>query len=1089
MLALFAFVGLQGVFAQTSVTGLVTSSEDGGTLPGVSVVVEGTTLGTTTDMDGKFSLSVPADASALVFSFVGMEKQTVAFTGQAVINVVMNPSALDLDEFVVTALGISREKKTLSYAAQDVKAEDLNLTQDVNIKSALSGKVAGVQVQSQAGSKLGSSGKIRIRGAISMTADSDPLYIIDGVPTSDPNAVDMNNVESLTVLKGPNATALYGQRAEFGVIVITTKKATKKLQVEINSNLTIDKVAYLPNYQNLYGGGYEGEDSFGTFDYNDWLNSGYEPEWAALDGVRHLVWDNNYADESWGPAFDDQPYAPWYAWFPGTAENPNPYFGETVPYSAQPDNVKDFYDTGVTMKNSVSIGGSGENYDARFAYTNVNQNGIIPFSTLDKNMFNTVVNYKLNDKLSFGTNINYSLQDVSGDFDDGYGNQTSGSFNSWFARDVDTDILRELSDLQTANGYTASWNWWGPEYYAYFGSTDNNAFQKPAFWYNPYTYLENYVNVNSRTTLIGSAYADYKFNENFSLNVTGSTNTLNYESRYEFPSLLSNSAAPERYNRWVNGFGIYNSSSVENNYSAMLSYKKSFKDFDINAFIGGNIRTSEYSRVSTQMDVSASSGGLILPDVYLFSNASKLPATSTYRWEKQVNSLYGKVSVGYKSIVYLDGTYRNDWSSALPSENNGYGYPSIGTSFIFTELMEDNSILSFGKIRAGWAQVGNDLDANLINPVYPISSNTLEMTDGTVTAPMYTMTSLVDPNLKPALNTSAEIGFDLQFLQNRIGLSFTYYNEIREDEIIPISLSYATGYETSLINAGESQRSGIEVVLTATPVKMNDFAWDVTANFAMNDSKINSLPEGYDAMEAPGGTGAFSFVSMYHYLGDNWGQIRGTAIARDDAGNAILNSDGLYVTEAGQYLGSVLPDFTGGIINDFTYKGIRLTAAIDFQKGGNFFSLTEMWGDYSGLLEETAEINDRGFNVRDAVADGGGVHVVGVDVDGNPVDMYAEAHSYYAQWYSNKLAEPFIHDASYLKLRELAVSYQLPSKFFAKNFVSSATIGLVARNVWLIAVAEDNVHRWDPSELAETYGENAQLPGTRSFGFNLKLTF
>lgn len=1082
MLALVAFVGLQGVFAQTSVSGTVTSSDDGGTLPGVSVVIEGTNLGTTTDMDGKFSLSVPSDATALVFSFVGMETQTVAFTGQSIINVVMKSSATNLDEFVVTALGISREKKTLTYAAQDVKAEDLNITQDVNIKTAIAGKVAGVQIQSQAGSKLGQSGKIRIRGAISMTADSDPLYVIDGVPTSDPNSIDMENVASVNVLKGPNATALYGQRAEFGVVVITTKKTDKKFSVEVNSAMTVDKVAYLPNYQNLYGGGYEGDASFDTFHFNDSPN--YDPAWSALDGMRHLVWDNNYADESWGPKFDDQPYVPWYAWWPGTTENPNPYYGKTANYSAQPDNIKNFYDAGVTMKNSVSIGGSGDNYDARFAYTNINQNGILPYSTLDKNMFNASVNYKLSEKFSFGTNVNYAVQSVSGDFDDGYGNQTTGSFNSWFNRNLDTDIMKELKDLQTTQGYHASWNWWGPNYYTFGGG-----FEKPAFWYNPYTWLENYVNVNDRTTLIGSAFMDYKINDNFSANVTASTNSVNYDSRYEMPSILSRSAAPELYNSWVNGFGIYNSASVENNFSAKVSYKKSFEDFDVNAFVGGNIRTNSYDRVSTQMPVGVKTGGLILPDVYLFSNASKLPATSTYSSTKQVNSLYGNVSVGYKSMIYLDASYRNDWSSALPAANNGYGYPSVGASFIFTELMEKNDILSFGKIRAGWAQVGNDLSAYLINPVYPISSNTLTLSDGTTTAPMYTINSQVDPNLRPAINTSAELGFDLQFFENRLGLNFTYYNELRKDEIIPVSLSYATGYTTSLINAGESERSGIEVVLTGTPVKTSDFTWDIIANYAKNNTKINKLPAGLDAMQAPGGTGAFSFVSMYHYLGDNWGQIRGAAIARDDNGNAIINASGLYVTKPGQYLGSVLPDFTGGIVNNFTYKGIRLNAAIDFQKGGKFFSLTEMWGEYSGLLAETAAVNDKGVNVRDAVADGGGVHVTGVDVDGNPVDMYTEAHSYYSQWYSNKLAEPFIHDASYIKLRELGLSYQLPSKYFAKNFVSSVSLGLVARNVWLIAVSKDNVHKWDPSELSHTYGENAQLPGTRSFGFNLKLTF
>ena len=1088
VLMLFAFFSMLSMqmIAQRTVTGTVTSAEDGQGLPGVSVAVKGTSLGTVTDINGKYSIDVPAEAKTLIFSFMGYKTQEIAISGN-VVNAVMETSDIAIDDVVVTALGITREKKTLAYGAQDVKADELTMTQDANIKTAIAGKVAGVQIKAQAGSKLGYSGKIRIRGAISMTADSDPLYVVDGIPTHDPNTIDMENVASVNVLKGPTATALYGQRAEFGVVVITTKKATKKFSVEFNSNMTIDKVSYLPNYQNLYGGGYEGEASFGTFDFNDWLNAGYEPEWEALDGQRHLLWDNNYADESWGPKFDDQPYVPWYAWWKGTDENPNPYFGKTVPYSAQPDNIKDFYDNGINWKNTISVGGSNENYDARFSYTNISQTGIIPNSSLDKNMFNLNLNYKLSEKFTVGVNANYSNQKVQGDFDDGYGNQTTGSFSSWFNRNLEMDKMYELRNLQTPDGYHASWNWWGPSYYAYFGG----GFKKPAFWYNPYFWLENYVNKRNTNSFIARAYVDYQINDKFSVNISGSTNAVDYSRRYELPSIISRSAAPDLYNSWVNGFGIYDSKSIENNYTGMITYKDKFGDFDVDAFIGGQIRDNFYNRANTDMPISTNSGGLIIPDLYQFSNAERLPATSTYRSEKRVLSLYGAASFGYKNMLYLDLKYRNDWSSALPADNNSYGYPSVGASFIFTELMSDNSVLSFGKLRAGWAQVGNDLGAYLIDPVYATGSNPYEMSDGTLITQMYTNTQIVDPNLKPAINTSWEVGFDVKFFQNRLGVDFTYYNEKRNDEIIPVSLSRVTGYSTSLINAGESQRKGFELVLTGTPVKLsNGFTWDILVNWAMNNTTINELPEGMDAMTAPGGTVAFGFVSMYHSLGDAWGQIRGTGIAKDDNGNYILNpNNGTYVTKPGQYLGSVLPDFTGGIINTFSYKGLSLGVTMDFQKGGKFFSLTEMWGSYSGLLEETAAMNDRGHNVRDDVADCGGVHVVGVDSQGNKVDMYADAHTYFAQWYSNKLAEPFVHDASYFKLRELSLTYQFPAKWFANNFISSASLGAVARNVWLISVSKENVHRWDPSELSQTYGEDAQLPGTRSFGFNLKLTF
>ncbi len=1092
MFVFLLLAGLNFAWAQTrTISGKVTSTDNGSALPGVSVVVKGTTIGTATDANGNYSLQVGKNAKTLVFSFVGMKTVEIPINGRSVINVAMSSSAISVNEVVVTALGISRQKKTLAYSAQDVKSAELNMVPVTNINSAIAGKVAGVQVQTQAGSKLGYSGKIRIRGAISMTSDNGPLYVIDGIPTDNPNSIDMDNVASVSVLKGPNATALYGQRAESGVVVITTKKTKQSLYVAINSSTTFDKVSYLPKYQNLYGGGYDGDAAFGTFNYNGSLHNYYPAEWKVLDGARHLMWDNNYADESWGPKFDGKPYAPWYVWWPGTKDNPNPYYGKQVPYVAKPNNIKDFYETGVTSKNSITVGGSNDKYDARFSYTNIYQNGIIPYSDLRKNIFFLSGNYKLNKHLSFGADVNFSKQSVQGDFNDSYANQTSGSFNQWFDRNNDIHIMKQLKDLKTIDGYTASWNWWGPNYYAKYGNGYGiDGFKKPAFWYNPYTWLENFKQVRERSTLLSNLHADYAFNEHFDLNVMVTTNRMNYAYRYEFPFALSHSAAPDLYNPYVNAFGIYNSAAIENNYSTKLSYKQTFDQFDVRAFVGGNIRYNRYNRASTEIPYSAHSGGLILPDVYLFSNASKLPATQTYRSEKKVYSLYGNVSVGYKSMLYLDASYRQDWSSALPANNNGYGYPSVGLSFIFTQLMKNHSLLSFGKVRISWAQVGNDIGAYLINPVYPISANTYEMSNGVTTAPMYTITSKVAPDLKPALNTSFETGFDLKFLKNRIGLSFTYYNETRKDEIIPVSLSYTTGYSTTLINAGESRRHGVEIVLTATPVKTNNFRWDITFNFAQNRTWIVSLPKGLKAMHAPGGSDNWGFVSLYHYVGDNWGQLRGTAISRNKAGLPVLDSvTGLYETKPGQYLGSVLPDYTGGIINTFSYKGIHLNAAIDFQHGGKFFSLSEMWGQYSGLMATTAALNDKGHNVRDKVADGGGVHVKGVDQAGRPVDKYVNAKSYYKQWYSNKLAEPFIHNASYVKLREVSLTYDLPKKWFSKNFVKSISLGVVARDVWLIAVSKDNVNRWDPSELADTYGENAQLPGTRSFGFNLNVTF
>jgi TonB-linked SusC/RagA family outer membrane protein len=1061
----------QITFAQERAVSGTVSDNAGLPLPGVSVLVKGTKTGTQTDFDGKYSIKATS-SQTLVFSYIGMKTQEVVASSNA-ISFKMKDDSQTLNEVVVTALGVSRDAKTLSYASQSIKAAQLNITQDANIKTAIAGKIAGVQIQGQAGAKLGSAGKIRIRGAISLTSDADPLYIIDGVPT-DPNNVDMDNIASVDVLKGPNATALYGQRADAGVVIISTKKGSSKgVSVELLSSVTFEKVGKLMNYQNLYGGGYEGEASFGIFGDQAPM-SDYPAEWSVFEGKRYLLWDNNYADESWGPKFDGGDYVPWYSWWPSS-----PYFGKTAKYEAQPNNIRDFYNTGVTTKNGIALSGGNDKFRARFSFTNLDQTGITPYTTLGKQFVSSNFDFNVTDKFNVAVAFNFTNSRVKGDFDDGYSNQTSGSFNSWFNRNLDINKMRELKDLKTPDGYSASWNFWGADYYAAYGGD----YKKAAFWYNPYFYMEQYKNIDKTTNYTGSVNLSYKFNDNWELVGGGSRNQDDFKNDYQVPFTLSYSAAPALYNAWSNSFGVYRRNQAENNYTTTLKFKDKFEKFDVDGFVGGNIRINTYDRFAAQMQTDAKTGGLIMPDVFAFANAGIQPTPSTYVSKKEVRSIYAKASVGYENMLYLDASYRKDWSSALPANSNGYGYPSLGSSFIFSELLEDKEILSFGKIRAGWAQVGNDLDAYLIDPSYPLSTKTFR------NLPLqYTQTSILDPNIKPAINTSSEFGFDTKFFKNRIGLNFTYYIENRKNEIIPISVSKGSGYDTFLTNAGESERKGVEITFNATPVKTEDFNWDFTFNFGKNKTTVISLPGDLKSLNAPGGADAYGFATVVHELGNEWGQLRGTAIKRDAQGNAVINSNGTYAVNPGQYLGSVLPDFTGGIINSIRYKDFSLNAAIDFQKGGKFFSLSEMWGASSGLTAETAALNDKGINVREAVADGGGVHVKGVDAAGAPVDKYAEGYTYFTQFYGNRLAENYIHNASYMKLRDVSLTYSLP-KSLLKNMFSSATISVVGRNLLMIAVAKDNTHNWDPSEMSGSYGESGQLASTKSYGMNIKLTF
>jgi TonB-linked SusC/RagA family outer membrane protein len=1087
-LVLLVVLMAQLTFAQERAVSGTVSDNAGLPLPGVSVLVKGTKSGTQTDFDGKFSIKA-TPSQILVFSYIGMKTQEVMASSSNV-NVKLASDALELEGVVVTALGIKKAEKALPYAAQTVKAAELNITQSVDVKGALAGKVAGIQINGQAGSKIGSTGKIRIRGAISLTGDDDALYVLDGVAV-DANSVDMDNVESVTVLKGPNATALYGQRAVYGVIQLTSKKGKKnKMTVDLSSSTTFDKVSYLPKYQNNYGGGYiqDADLAFQTFDYAAGapdFGGAFPTEWAIMDGKRYLSdinGDNNYADESWGPKFDGQDYLPWYSWWPGSK-----YYGKTAKYEAQPNNIRDFYDVGITKRNSFTISGGGDNFTARVSYTNLDQDGIQPSTGQKKHFIASSVSYDVSDRLKVDFMLNYTTGKVKGEFDDSYSNQTSGSFNSWFGRQIDVNKLRELKDLKTMNGYQATWNWWGPEYYTLGGG-----FEKPAFWYNPYTYLDKLDYNQKVDNVTFSINPTFKINDNFSVAGSYSRNQRIYDRKYYFPTSLSFSAAPELYNPWQNAFGVLKETTNEDNYDARLNYDKSFGDFKLTSNIGASVRSNYTDRLSTDINYAAKVGGLVLPDVYTFSNASVTPISTPFFGQKEVKSIYALANLGYKNILYLDGTARRDWSSAMPSNANGNTTGSIGASVIFSELMNKSDVFSFGKLRAGYAIIGTDANALAITPNY--TQLNAHPFNGTNVA-LFNKQTVVDPNLKFAQNASFEVGLDLKFINNRLGLSATYYNENRKDEIIRINVPNSSGYYAFLTNAGETKRSGIELSLSGDIIKADKdgFSWNTSLNFAKNKTEVVSIREGLSAINGPGGTDDWNLATVTQQEGEEWGQIRGSAIKRDANGVQVVNSDGLFEIETNHDYGSVLPEFTGGLFNQISYKGVSLVASFDFQKGGKFFSLSETWGSYSGLLEPTAALNDNGLNVRDAVdlanpSQSGGVHVQGVDGTGGSVDTYVDAHSYFQQFKANNIAEPFVHDASYFKLRDVSLSYTF-SGAKLRNAFESATIGVVGRNLWLIAVSKDNVNKWDPSELSGGFGENGQLPGTRSLGLNVKLTF
>ncbi len=1060
---LLALIGQ--TFAQDrQITGKVVSSEDGSPLPGVSIVVKGTTRGTTTTANGTFKIGAPNGAS-LVFSFVGFNPQTVELGTQTNVNVSLIANTSQLQEVVVTALGIKRTEKSLSYSAQSVKDEQLNTIRQTNLNNALAGKVAGIQVRSQSTVALGRDAAIRIRGAGSLS-DKAPLYILDGNPVGSSD-VNLDDVESVTVLKGPSATALYGQRGDAGVIIMTSKKGTNKkgIGVELNQSTFFDNVYILPKYQNSYAGG--GSADLIKFTWE----AGMPASWQAMNGKYY----HDYSDDaSWGPRMVGQDYLPWYAWYEGS-----PYFGKTEKLLPQPNNIRDFYQSQVSTNTNLNFSKAGENYTTRLSVTAQNQNGMLYNSSGAKYTVSSQTTIDLGKHITASANINFIDYTIKGQFDDAYANNSSGSFNSWFHRDLDFSKLKELRNLTSPEGILASWNHNNPGAY---DSANPVNFYGANYWYNFYSYFERLQYKENRRRLYGDVNLTYKLNDHFKVSAFARLNYGTGTVENAVPSILQSSAsqtglkASYSTGQYMGNFINNGWNPNETNYEVIAAYNKKFaEDFSVDIIAGGNIRKDSY-RVMSANTVD----GLVVPDYFALSNSVSTVNTSSYRSSKEVRSLYARGSFGYKDLIFLEGSVRNDNSSALPVGANSYTYPSVGTSFVFSELIKDKvPALSFGKLRASWAQVGSDLSPYSLALNYSLANDKFNGN-----SLMATPNTIVDPNIKPSLSSSYELGIDLRFFKDKYGLSVTYYNEDKVNEIISVPISGASGFTSKLINAGKLNRNGIEISLNATPIKTASFSWNSTLNFAKNTSKIIELAEGVDAIVV--GSGAFassSGATIVHQVGQEWGQIRGGGFTYKD-GKRVVTADGMYVQTPNKYLGSVLPDFTGGWSNQLAYKNFTLNANVEFSKGGKYFSLSDHWGSFSGLLERTAGVNDKGNPLRDPVADGGGVHVVGVTEAGEEVDTYVDAQTYYHQFRGSNIAEEHVYDLDFIKVREVSLGYRIPLK--GSKYLQSATVSLVARNPWLVYAKNRD---FDPSELSNIYGENGQFPGTRSFGVNIKLGF
>lgn len=1043
---------------EKEISGKITASDDGQPIPGVSVTVKGTSRGTATDVNGNFSIRAGA-AETLLFRSIGFLPKEVLVGSQLKISVALASDNQNLSEVVVTALGIKRSDKSLGYSVQQVKGDDLTLTKQQNVIGALAGKVAGVQVVGSSGASMGGTQKIKIRGANSLTGKDQPLMVVDGTPVSNQNfsnstsngadygnlAQDINpeDIESVSVLKGPAASALYGLRGQYGVILITTKKGkkgAKQIDIQLNSAFSIEKTGNFMPLQNIYGVG--NSQNFLT------LNNGQK----YLDGN----------DESWGPKMDGTPVRMYYSFYPQDAR-----YGQLTPFVPHPDNIKNLYETGYNLNNNLSVAGGNENSAIRFSYNNGYVNGVLPNTWLKKNNLSVNGSLDITKKLTIGANLNYANNSAQRPTE-GYQGSGTGSVQ-WFQRNID---INELRNYKYPDGTVLNWNV-NPNKTT---GTITNANNKPSDWNNPFFDLYENLNNDNRDRFFGDVNASFQVLPELKLS--------GFIRSDRFTQNLSHREALGGRN--VDGYWTGKYQNTENNYEFLGQYNKTFGELSVNANLGANILTQQYSYVRGETQ-----GGLSSPGFYSVEASVDRPLATSYLRRKEVRSMYATTSFGYKDTYFLEGTIRNDNSSALPKGKNSYWYPSVSGSFVFSELVKWTP-LSYGKVRMGYAIAGSDLAAYQTSYYY--ETGAVYNNGTTPINTQYVPDQLNNPDVKPSFAHSFEAGIDLRFIKNRLGLEFTYYKQENQDEIIPLTVSGATGYSSYLVNAGKIENKGIEVTLTGKPVVAKGFSWDATLNFSRNRSTIKELYPGIDVYQLD--ANVYSKVNIYlnAKVGAPFGNLVGQGYRRDAAtGKILLDKDNLPMYEANHDFGSVLPKFTGGFVNNFHIGQFDISAMIDFQSGGKFFSWSKMLAVKSGQAAETAALNDKGNNVRDAVANGGGVKVNGISsVTGQEVTAYVEARNYYRNILGTQVYEEWLMDASYVKLREVSLGYNLGKKMLNKLPFKSVKVALIARNP--VMIWQKAPKGLDPSDLSAgsasiSWIEKGQLPTVRSFGVNLNLTF
>jgi len=1014
-------------FAQRTVTGTVTNEETGDPLPGVTVQLKGTTTGALTDTEGKYSVLVEGDNATLVFSFIGYGQQEVAVGDQSEVNVELLETGVELDAVVMTALGVSRDKKALGYSVTEVDGAEFTEARETNVIKSLAGKVAGVNVSAPAAGPAGSS-RVIIRGNANLAGNNQPLYVVDGVPIDNTtlgtagmwggldrgdgiSSLNPDDIETISVLKGPSASALYGSRGQNGVILITTKtgKARKGIGVEVNSNFVLeDAITFYDSddRQFVYGQGTQGQ---------------------APDNAEAALATRS----AWGAPMNGQPVLQ--------------FNGETRPYVPHRDNMDKVFRTGNTLTNTLSLTGGNENSSFRFSASDLRNDGIFENIELRRNTFTIRGTSKLGERLSADVKVNYINEEATNRPTLSDTPHNPGHVQE-VASSVDLDLLKPFIDEEGA-------------YIPYTNSQ---------FRVNPFFGTELQFNQDVRDRVIAFALARYNFTDWLTLQLRAGTDFYTTRQTDWDDERTPHLGRPGRMNEreWR---------IREDNFDFLLLFDQNFGDFSVNASLGGN-------RLYRNFELLTLSGDeFIIPRLRTVKN-TVVQNTGYSVNERKINSFYGAAQFGYKDFLFLDVTGRNDWSSTLPDESNSYFYPSASLSFAFTDAFNINpDVLSFGKVRVSYAEVGGDTDPYQLALTYSIVGLPhLGNPQGQIA-----QGQIPQANLRPTDTRSYEAGVDLRFFGNRLGLDITYYNQSTTDQILSTDISSTSGFGSVVVNAGEITNEGVEVLLTGSPVSTDaGFRWDVSLNFARNRNEVIALDDAgqLESLRLEESRARNAFVEAR--LNQPYGAIVGRAYARDEQGNIIHDADGLPLADSElKLLGVGVPDWTGGITNTFSYKGISVSALVDVRWGGQLHSNTNRFLYAAGHHINTLEGREEFY------AGTGGIVGEGVTESGEVNTVVADPEQYFGR-IATEIAEEFVYDADFIKLRQATISYNIPRAWIANTPFDGLSISLVGRNLALLYSDVPNVDPESTYSNGNGQGlEYSSFPQTRSFGVNLRLKF